>query len=126
MDHYHKFSSNIFMGFYFEVCRENVLSLHPIIFEKESLTLCSKSFHPKYLWFLFLKVVRKGFLSKKRGFEEHYYQILLKCFSLHLVIFEKGSVKPCSKSFPSYHPKYLWFFIFESREKWFFFSKQQF
>jgi hypothetical protein len=66
------------------------------------------------------------FFQKKRGFEEHYHQILLKCFSLHLVIFEKGSVKPFSKSFPNYHPNYLWVFIFESREKRFFFSKQQF
>jgi len=36
-------------------------------------------------------------------------------------IFQKGvSMRPSSKSFPSYHPNYLWVFIFESREKRFF------
>jgi hypothetical protein len=38
-------------------------------------------------------------------------------FSLHLVIFENGSMRLCSISFPTYQPKYLWVFIFRVAEK---------
>ena len=41
---FYKLSTRIFMGFYFEVCREPLLYLHFTILEKESLTLCSKRF----------------------------------------------------------------------------------
>jgi len=37
--------------------------------------------------------------------------------SLHLIIFEKGSMKPLTKVFPTYHPKYLWVFIYGFAEK---------
>ena len=37
--------------------------------------------------------------------------------SLHPIIFEKGSMKPLTKVFPTYHPKYLWVFIYGFAEK---------
>jgi hypothetical protein len=43
-----------------------------------------------------------------------------KVFSLHLIIFEKGSMTLLTKSFTSYHPNYLWVFILWFVEKRFF------
>jgi len=64
-----------------------------------------------------LKVERKGFFSKKRGFEETLLSILLNVSSLHLVFLEKGSMILLTKGFPNYHPNYLWVFIFRVAEK---------
>ena len=63
------------------------LSLHPTIFEKGSLTPCSKSFptyQPNYLWFLFSKVERKGVFFQKTGFWRTLLSNFMNCFSLHL------------------------------------------
>jgi hypothetical protein len=65
------------------------------------MTLLIKSFpsyHPNYLWVLFMGLQRT-------------------LLSLHLVIFEKGSMTLLIKSFPSYHPIYLSVFIFGVAEK---------
>ena len=40
-----------------------------------------------------------------------------RVLSLHLVIFEKGSMKPYIKSFPTYQPKYLWVLFYGVAEK---------
>jgi hypothetical protein len=98
-------STNIFMGFYFQSCRdhsakgwqqqvhpmfvwgfiygfaETPFSLHPVIFENRSLTLYIKSFSNLssniFMGFYFQSCRERGFLLKNRLLKGFYHSILL-------------------------------------------------
>ena len=105
-------------GVLFSELQRTPLSLHLVILEKRSLTLCSKSFptyHPIYLWVFIFESREKGVFFQKTGFWRTLLLIFIKCFSLHLS--KRYLWDHVPKHFTTYQPIYLWGFIFRVAEK---------
>jgi len=67
-----------------------------------------------------LKVERKGFFSKKRGFEETLLSILLNVSSLHLVFLEKGVYETIHQNISKLSSKlFMGFYFGVCRESFF-------
>jgi hypothetical protein len=94
------------------------LSLHPTIFEKGSLTLCSKMFSnlsTKLFMVFIFRLAEKGVFFQKTGFWRTLLSIFMNCFSLH---FWKRVVDTIHQNvFQLINQIYLWVFIFRLAEK---------
>jgi len=96
---FYKLSTRIFMGFYFQGCRERVPSLHPIIFEKG----CMKPYIKR-----FSKLSTRIFM----GF---YFEVCREpLLYLHFTILEKESLTLCSKRFCNLSTNIFMGFILQS------------
>ena len=95
------------------------LSLHPVIFEKGSLTLCSKRFSnlstKLFMGFYFQKQRERGFLSKNGVLKNiiiNFYELFFSAF------LKKGIYETIHQNvFQLINQIYLWVFIFRVAEK---------